>query len=264
MRRVARFLTVPIVLAVASTVAPLVGLGPAASGGTPAACTPAQVTLSATPDQSVYPVGAMVHVTVALHNRSVESCTFVTGPFSPSFVLSNAAGVTVWGSCWFGGGPAPCAQYLRQNVLAPGATYLDRLAWDQRTGHPDLPVPIGRYTFKANLQGLSLTATTALTITSSRSLTVTLADSGRHYVLRVGDYLVVRLLASPLVWTTAVSSAPRTLMVQPESNPVAGLDVLRALAPGTARVSAVGNPACYPQCLMPSRAFFVTVTVLAP
>jgi hypothetical protein len=222
------------------------------------------VTLSATPDQPLYTSGALVHVTVALHNHSAASCTYTTGPFSPSFVLSNSAGVTVWGSCWFGGGPAPCAYYLRQNVLAPGATYRDRLTWDQRTGHPNLPVPVGRYTFKANLQGLPLRTKTSFAITRSRSLTVTLVDSGRHYALAVGDYLIVRLLASPLVWTTAVSSVPRTLIALPEMNPVAGLYVFRALAPGTARVSAVGNPACYPQCLMASRIFFVTVTVRAP
>jgi hypothetical protein len=53
------------------------------------------------------------------------------------------------------------------------------------------------------------------------------------------------------------------LISLPEMNPVAGLFAFRALAPGTARISAIGNPACYPQCLMPSRLFFVTVTVRA-
>jgi hypothetical protein len=51
------------------------------------------------------------------------------------------------------------------------------------------------------------------------------------------------------------------LVSVPEANPVAGLYVFRALATGTARVSAVGNPDCSPQCLMPSSLFFVTVTV---
>lgn len=263
MRRVARCLTVLVALVVASAMMPLVELVPAASGATPSGCTPSQVTLSATPDLPIYTRGAIVHVTVSLHNHSAVSCTYATGPFSPNFVLSNSAGVTVWGSCWFGGGPAPCADYLRQNMLSPGATYRDQFTWDQRTGHPDLPVPVGRYTFKANLQGLPLRTTTSLAITRYRSLTVTLSDSGHHYALAVGDYLIVRLLATPLVWTTAVSSAPRTLIALPEMKLVAGLYVLRALAPGTARVSAVGNPACYPQCLTASRVFFVTVTVRA-
>lgn len=263
MRCVARSLTVLVALVVASAMTPLVELGPAAFGATLSGCTPSQLTLSASPDQPIYTPGALVHVTVALHNHSAASCSYATGPFSPNFALSNSAGVTVWGSCWFGGGPAPCADYLRQNVLPPGATYRDRLTWDQRTGHPDLTVPVGRYAFTANLQGLPLRATTSFAITRSRSLTITLADSGHHYALAVGNYLIVRLLASPLVWTTAVSSSPRTLIALPKVNTVVGLYVFRALAPGSARVSAVGNPACYPRCLMASRVFFVTVTVRA-
>jgi hypothetical protein len=203
-----------------------------------------------------------VHVTIALHNHSNIACSYATGPFSPNFVLTNSAGVTVWGSCWFGGGPAPCADYLLHRTLAPGATYRDRLTWDQRTGHPDLAAPAGRYTFNTNFLGLTLRPT-SFVLAGPRSDIVTLADSGHHYVLAVGDLLTVRLLASPLVWTTAVSSDPRVLISLPEMNPVAGLFVFRAVASGTARVSAVGNPTCYPQCLMPSRLFFVTVTVRA-
>jgi hypothetical protein len=121
-------------------------------------------------------------------------------------------------------------------------------------------VPAGRYTFNANFRGLTLRTTTFVLI-RSRRITVTLADSGRHYVLAVGDFLTVRLLASSLVWTSAVSSDPQILISPPKKNLVAGLFFFRALAPGTTRVSAVGNPACYPQCLMPSRLFFVTVTI---
>jgi hypothetical protein len=230
---------------------------------THSACTPTQVTLSTTPDRSLYTSGALVHVTVTLHNHSAIACSYATGPFSPNFVLTNSAGITVWGSCWFGGGPAPCADYLLHRILAPGATYRDRLTWDQRTGHPDLPVPSGRYTFNVNFVGLTRRATTSIILTRPGS-EVTLADSGRHNVLAVSNLLTVRLLASPLVWTTAVSSNPKVLISLPQMNPVAGLFVFRALAPGTARVSAIGNPACYPQCLMPSRLFFVTVTVRAP
>lgn len=264
MRRVARSLTVLVALVVASAMMPLLESGPAASSATASGCTPTQVTLSATPVQPLYNWGALVHVTVALHNHSRATCSYATGPFSPSFVLTNSAGVTVWGSCWFGGGPAPCALYLLHRTLAPGATYRDRLTWDQRTGHPDLPAPAGRYTFNATFPGLSLRVTTSFVLTRPRNVTVTVADSARHYAVAVGDLLTVRLLSSPLVWTTAVSSDSRVLIALPEMNPVAGLYVFRARAPGTARLSAVGNPACYPQCLMASRLFFVTVTVRAP
>ena len=232
-----------------------------ASSTNPSACSPTQVTLSATPDHLNYSLGNVVHVTVALRNHSDFACSFTTGPFSPNFVLTNSAGATVWASCWFGGGPAPCADYLLHRILAPGATYRDRLTWDQRTGHPESAVPAGRYRFKASLPGLTLRTSTSFVLTRPRSLTVTLADSGRHYDLVVGDLLTVQLISSPLVWTTAVSSDTRVLISVPETNPVAGLSVFRALATGNARISAVGNPVCYPQCLMPSRIFFVTVTV---
>jgi hypothetical protein len=260
-RRCGKFLAATLLLAALSV---LVGAPSAVSAATtPSTCSPNQVTLSATPDDSLYTSGTMVRITVALHNHSAAVCSYATGPFSPNFILTNSAGVTVWGSCWFGGGPAPCADYLLHRTIAPGATYRDRLTWDQRTGHPDLAVPAGRYTFNVNFLGLSLRTTTSFVLTRPHSVTVTVADSGRHYVLAVGDLLTVRLLALPLVWTMAVSSDPRVLTSLPEINPVAGVFVLRALAPGTARVSAVGNPACYPQCLMASRLFFVTVTVLA-
>ena len=124
-------------------------------------------------------------------------------------------------------------------------------------------MPAGRYTFNANFLGQALRSTTSFVLARPSSVTVTMADSGGHYDLAVGDLLTVSLIAPSLIWTAAASSDPQVLISLPEMNPVAGLFVFRALAPGTARVSAVGNPVCYPQCLMPSRLFFVTVTVSA-
>ena len=124
-----------------------------------------------------------------------------------------------------------------------------------------MAVPAGRYAFRVNVVGLNLRATTSFAVSRPGNVTVTLADSGRTIDLAEGGLLTVRLVASPLVWTKAVSSDPRILVSVPEMNPVAGLFVFRALAPGTVRVSAVGNPVCYPQCLMPSRLFFVNVIV---
>ncbi|HEY5091715.1 MAG TPA: hypothetical protein VII60_00485 [Acidimicrobiales bacterium] len=258
MRPCSRLLVATLVL---NALPVLMGATSAVAATAPSACSSSQVTLSATPDHSLYTSSTTVHVIVAMHNHSSIACSYTTGPFSPNFVLTNSVGITVWASCWFGGGPAPCADYLLHRILAPGATYRDQLTWDQRTGHPDLAVPAGRYTFHVNVVGLSLRTTTSFVLTRPRSVAVTLADAGRHYVLAVGDLLTVRLLASPLVWTAAVSSDPLVLFSMPEMNPVAGLFIFRALAIGTARVSAVGNPTCYPQCLMPSRLFFVNVTV---
>ena len=178
MRRFAQSLTVLVAVVVVSGVIPLLESGPVASSASPSNCARAQVTLAATSAQPIYNRGALVRVTVTLHNHSSVSCSYATGPFAPNFVLSNSAGLTVWGSCWFGGGPAPCAYYLRQNVLAPGATYRRRLTWDQRSGHPDLPVPAGRYTFKASFPDLLPRVTTSFVLTRPRNLTATLVDSG--------------------------------------------------------------------------------------
>jgi hypothetical protein len=260
-RQCSRFVVVTLVLTALTVL--ISAPSAVAATTTPAACSSTQVTLSATPDHSVYTSGNTVHITVTLHNHSAIACSFATGAFSPNFDLTNSAGVTVWGSCWFGGGPAPCADYLLHRTLAPGGTFRDRLNWDQRTGHPELAVPAGRYTFNANFAGLRHRTTTSFVLTRTRSVTVTQDDSGHHYLLAEGDLLTVRLIASSLVWSMAVSSDSRILISLAEANPVAGLFVFRALAPGTARVSAVGNPVCYPQCLMPSQLFFVTVTVLA-
>lgn len=261
MRSSSRLLAATIVLAAL----PVLISAPSAVavGSTPGACTSSRVTLTAVPDHALFTSGTEVRVTLTLRNRSTVACSFTTGPFSPNFALTNSAGVTVWGSCWFGGGPAPCADYLLHRTLAPGATYRDRLSWDQRTGHPDLPVPAGHYLFRANFAGLALRTTTSFNLTRPRNVTVTLVDSGGHYDLAVGELLTVRLSASTLVWSAAVSSDPHVMISIPETNPVAGLFVFRAGALGSTRISSVGNPACYPQCLMPSQLFFVTVTVRA-
>src|ERR1017187_7035386 len=101
----------------AAVLLPLAGLvfiASSSSAATPAprTCSPSQVTVSASVPQSSYSPGVPVTVTFSLHNHSLRTCSFTTGPFSPSFTLSNSSGTTVWASCWYGGGPAPCAFYL--------------------------------------------------------------------------------------------------------------------------------------------------------
>ncbi len=67
-----------------------------------------------------------------------------------------------------------------------------------------------------------------------------------------------------LRWTSPQSSNAAILSVVTGSAATAGVTVFRAIRVGLARVSATGNPACYPQCLMASRLFVVTVSVRAP
>jgi hypothetical protein len=136
----------------------------AASTTNPPSCTRSQITLSASASETTYLQGSLVHVTVTLRNHSLKACSYSTGTFSPSYSLVNSAGVTVWGSCWFNGGPAPCPYLLVHRVLARGATYTDRLTWDQRTGHPDEQVPPGRYRFSVSFSGLHGTAVTIFSV----------------------------------------------------------------------------------------------------
>lgn len=156
-----------LVLVLVASVAPVCSVSVLASTTAVASCTPGGATLTATPSQANYAPGNLVRVTISLHNRARVACSYVTGPTSPNFVLQNSSGTAVWGSCWFGGGPAPCAFYLVQRVLAPGATYRDRLTWDQRTGHPDLAVPVGLYRFKVTMSGLALRAVTTFRVEAS-------------------------------------------------------------------------------------------------
>jgi hypothetical protein len=153
-----------LVVVIAASALPLCSGSIHASAGVVSACAPAQATLSATANRSNYVRGTSVHISVVLHNHARVACAFVTGPTSPNFEVTNTTGVTVWGSCWFSGRSAPCAEYLVQRSLAPGATYRDKLTWNQRTGRPDLLVSLGRYRFTVTLSGLALRATTVFSV----------------------------------------------------------------------------------------------------
>ena len=82
------------------------------------------------------------------------------------------------------------------------------------------------------------------------------AQSGEHVTLRVGQYLMLRLNEAVYRWS-AVRSSNSNVLVKGSSPPVTFL----ALAVGTATLRATGTPQCYPQCLLPSRLFELTVTV---
>ena len=156
MRQLCRSVAATLAVAVVCAIAPI--LSGAASAVSARPCAPADVTLSATSDHSVYGAGEPVRIAVDLHNRSHIACAYDTGTFSPTFSLVNPTGTVVWATCWYNGGPAPCAYVVVRRTLAPGATYVARLAWDQRTGHPDHAVPAGRYRFTLSFSGLRLTA----------------------------------------------------------------------------------------------------------
>jgi hypothetical protein len=163
MRSTVRLLAATVVVASLSVLAG--GASGGAATAVPSNCAVNQVTLSATSSQPTFSTGALVHVTVTMHNHSAKACSYALGPVSPNYVLTNAKGVTVWGSCWFGGGPAPCAMYLMRRTLAAGGTYRDHLTWNQRSGHPDVAVPAGRYVFRVNFSGVGRHAATSFLLT---------------------------------------------------------------------------------------------------
>lgn len=232
-----------------------------ASGASASPCSAALATLSVSTDHARYQPGTPVRVTVALRNHSSSACTYATGPTSPNLRLVNAAGVTVWGSCWAGGAPSPCADFLVQRTLAAGATSLERFSWDQRSGTPDQQVPAGRYRLSVSLQGLF--ASTSLVVAQARTIALSVADDGRRFSVNVGDRVSVSLpTAGVLHWGRVQTSNPAVLAVLAAATP-AGVTVLEARHAGVATITATGNPSCYPECLMPSRLLRITVVVRA-
>lgn len=103
---------------------------------------------------------------------------------------------------------------------------------------------------------------------TSRSLTrhtiyVTQADSGRRFVVDVGDHLVVKLTGPAIyTWSEPTASHPAVLQRKGGSSGSTASASFVAIATGGSAVAATDDPNCYPQCLPPSRPFRVTVKVL--
>ena len=226
-----------------------------------ATCSRANATIAASAEHTTYLAGTPVRFSVALHNRSTTSCSYASGPTSPTVGVTNASGVTVWGSCWSAGAPSPCADFLVRRTLAAGATSILHFSWDQRRGTPDRLVRAGRYRFAVSLQGL--TASVAFALVRGRTIAVGVSDNARHLIVQVGDRVVVRLPTTGLWrWGRIATSAPSVLAIRGVGAPP-GVTALRALHVGVATITATANPTCYPQCLMASRLLAVTVTVRA-
>ena len=224
-----------------------------------APCSTTLATLTATTDHTRYLPGSPVRVTVDLHNHAARTCSYAIGPTSPSFRVLNAAGTTVWGSCWIGGTPGPCADFLLQRTVAAGATAHQRFAWDQRSGTPDELVPAGRYRFAVSLQGIGASIT--FTLLRPRTLSLGMADAGHRVTVLVGQRVSVTLPTSGVLqWGGVNSSDPTVLSILPVPMPL-GVTMFEATNAGVAVITATGNPSCYPQCLMPSRLLRITVVV---
>jgi hypothetical protein len=172
----------------------------------------------------------------------------------------------VWSNCYANGRPGACALYLAQHTLKPGASYATSVKWDQRSGQPLARVPTGTYRLTAPFSGSVGNHTTRFQLTPTASpgwITVTQADSGRHYSLHKGARLFVQLTGpANYTWSEPASSNGAVLERTAGSSGTIATATFVATSTGQVRVSAVDNPNCYPQCLPPSRLFDFTVSVV--
>jgi hypothetical protein len=198
---------------------------------------------------------------------SNRKCNVAVGPTSPSFTVTNSNGVVVWNNCYANDRRGACALYLVAHTLNPGATYAKTVAWDQRSGQPPARVTTGTYHLTAHLSAITGTHATKFQLTttaSSQSITVTQADSGRSITLHEGARLYIQLTGPAIyTWTEPISSSGAVLMRSVGSSGNIATATFVAKSTGRVRVTAIGNPTCYPQCLIPSRLFVLTVSVIS-
>jgi hypothetical protein len=203
-------------------------------------------------------------MTFSITNESSSECTTSVGPTSPSFTVTNSKGVEVWNNCYANDRPGACAMYLMLRHIKAKATYSETFTWDQRSGASRARVPLGVYQLTVGANGATgKHSVTFVVARSPRTYSATQADSGRTYSLRVGDHLVVKLSGPTIYsWTEITSSNQAVLLRQSASSGATATASLVARAKGEARVTAIDNPNCYPQCLPPSRLFTITTKVV--
>ena len=232
----------------------------AATGLSP--CSVARVTERVGTNQSSYGPGATVSMTLSATNTSTSACALGVGPTSPSFVVTNQSGVEVWDNCYANDQPGACAMYLMMRDLGPGATFSKTVSWDQGSGQSRARVALGMYHVTANFIGSRSVGFRIGATNSARTITLFLADSGRSYRLRVGDIVLIRLTGAALYrWTAPVPATSLVLVRTSATASAIATARFVARSIGRVRVTATANPTCYPECLMPSRIFEVTVTV---
>jgi hypothetical protein len=205
-------------------------------------------------------------MTASIHNTSTQTCSVAIGATSPSFIVDNSSGVEVWSNCGGAGEFRACALYLMLETLQPGGTYTKTATWDQRSGAMATRVPVGVYELTAHFDVVTGQASTKFNLTAlapPRIIHVTLADSGHSYSLSRGTRLVVQLSGPTIyIWTEPVSSNPAVLKGTGGSSGSAATATFVAEMTGKARVTAVGSATCSPLCLMPSRLFTLSASVV--
>ncbi len=246
--------------------APASGTGRGAAVGYSSApmCASSAVREVASTNRKSYGPGSIVKMTSSIRNKSKTTCSVLVGPTSPSFSVTNSRGVDVWNNCYADDQPGACPEYLIARNLKPGATYSGTVAWDHRSGKPPDGLPVGGYELTTHFVGIAGNHSSRFQLTSSRTITVTQADSGRSYTVRVGDRLVVQLSGPSIyTWTEPVSSDQAVLRRTWGTSGSEATATFVAEAKGEVKVTATDNPNCYPQCLAPSLLFVVSVSVLS-
>lgn len=226
--------------------------------GPSASCTNAQLRTAASTNRPTYPTSATVHVRAVITNVSTHSCSVVVGGTSPTFTIYNPAGVAQWSYCSSLVQPEMCPQYLRVVNLAPKASYSTTNSWAMATATNSNPPAAGLYRLHVVFSGVAQLANAYFDVGPSLDAprVITGVQSGTHVTLRAGDYVLFRPNESIYRWSAVRSSNPKVLVTS-ASSPVR----FWALSVGTATLRATGTPKCYPQCLVPSRLFQLTVTV---
>ena len=209
----------------------------------------------------------MVVMRASIRNVSSTICIVAIGPSSPLISVINANGVVVWNSCYTNDRHGACALYLVAQTLNPGATYTKTVAWDQRFGEPPVRDSPGAYQMNAqfsSIAGIHATKFQLTTTPSPRSISITQAENGRSISLHVGGYLFIELTGPAIsTWTTPISSNRAVLARSVGTPGTIATATFVAMSSGNVRVTAVDNPNCYPQCLIPSRLFVLTVSVIS-
>ncbi len=92
---------------------------------------------------------------------------------------------------------------------------------------------------------------------------VTRDDNGKTIDLQLGDQLLLAL-GGGFVWTVSVADPSILQPVEGAVLPDGAQGLYQAVGIGQTKLSARGDPPCYPLCLLPSLFFQITVDVLPP
>lgn len=109
----------------------------------------------------------------------------------------------------------------------------------------------------------STNAALASTARSTHTVKVTNADNGRSIRVPLNDHLVLTLTGPGIyVWSMPTASNHSVLNRTSGQAGSTATATFLAAKKGSSNVTSAGNPSCHPACLIASRLFRITVTVV--